>query len=327
MEDIPTLIPNNPTRFIDQLRVFIRSKQLTYTTEKSYCRWIICYIIFHKKKHPLTMGSQEVDAFLNHLAVNRNASVKTQQKALHAIVFLYQQYFNTQLGKLNFIPRLRPKAIPSVFTHEEAKTVISKLEGISRLIAGLMYGSGLRVMEAVRLRLQDIDFNLGCIIVRDASGTKYRRTLLPQALTRRLQSQIQFALTLHRKDVEAGFGEVYLPIDLAIEHPNAARSPGWQYLFPAHKLAIDPKVGIKRRHHVEENYIQRHVKVAIDQTSIPRKANSHTFRHSFASRLRRAGTDTLNIQEMLGHSGKSTTRFRTDTTGIYEIDAVSPMDI
>ena len=326
MEDIPKPLPAKPVRFIDQFRAFIRSKQLAYKTEQTYCRWVSRFIRFHKMKHPREMGSDEVDAFLSHLVLDGNAVVNTQKTALNALVFMYKQFLKHDLGTLNFIPSNRPKTIPAVFSHKEAMSVISKLDGIYHLMAGLMYGSGLRVMEAVRLRVQDVDFNNACLIIRESKGKKWRRTLLPQSLIHDLQLQIDFALSLHKKDINEGFGEVYMPGALFNKFPSGAKQPAWQYVFPADHRSLDPRSGVLRRHHIGERQVQRQVKNAIESSHIFKKCGCHTFRHSFATNLLRAGTDIRAIQEMMGHANISTTQIYTHVVGIQERGVVSPVD-
>lgn len=326
MDDIPKPLPENPTRFLDQFRVFIRSKQLAYKTEQSYCRWVRRFIRYHNLRHPQEMGAVEVDAFLSHLVIDRNASVNTQKTALNALVFMYKQFLKIDLGLLNFMPSNRPKTIPTVFSHEEAKAVINQLDGIYTLLAGLMYGSGLRVMEAVRLRVQDVDFANNCIVVRESKGKKWRRVLLPKSLVDGLTLQIEYALALHSKDLAEGFGEVYMPGALARKFPNGAKQPAWQYVFPADNRSVDPRSDVIRRHHLGERQVQRRVKQAIEACEIHKKCGCHTFRHSFATNLLRAGTDIRNIQEMMGHSNIATTQIYTHVVGVQERGVVSPMD-
>ncbi len=326
MDDIPRRLPQKPTRFMDQLRQFIRSKQLAYRTEKTYCLWVKDFIRYHKMSHPTQMGAAHIDEYLSYLAVVRNVSINTQKTALNALVFMYKQFLHQDVGLLDFMPSHRPRTLPTVFSHQEATAVIDRLEGIYKLLASLMYGSGLRVMESTRLRVQDIDLANNCIIVRESKGLKWRRTLLPKRLVTGLEKQIQFALSLHEKDLVDGYGNVYLPYALVKKYPNAASNPMWQYIFPAKELSLDPRAGIKRRHHIGESSVQRQVKQAIAQCKINKKAGCHTFRHSFATNLLRAGTDIRNIQEMLGHSDLSTTQIYTHVVGIQERGVTSPID-
>lgn len=326
MEDIRTPIPSKPLRFMDKLRSFMRAKHLAYRTEQTYCRWILDYIRFHKSNHPENMGAKEVDEFLSHLAVQRNNSINTQKTALNALSFLYNQFLQIELGELQFANSSKQRRLPTVFSHREALAILNKLSGVPKLCASLMYGSGLRVMETVRLRVQDIDFENNFIVVRESKGLKYRRTLLPSVLKNDLKIQIQFALALHQKDLADGHGEVYLPYAYGKKDPSAATSPAWQYVFPAPNLSIDPRADIKRRHHLGERQVQRAVRIAIKQCGIMKKAGCHTFRHSFATKLLQAGTDIRNIQEMLGHNDLSTTQIYTHVVSIEERGVKSPLD-
>ena len=326
MDDIPRNLPDKPTRFMDQLRVFIRSKQLAYQTEKTYCTWVVDFIRYHNMKHPMYLGGTHVDDYLSHLAVKRDFSVNSQKTALNALVFMFKQFLKIDVGVLSFTPSSRPKTIPTVFSHEEAKLVIDHLHGRYKLMASLMYGSGLRRSEVARLRVQDIDFSNDCIVVRESKGMKWRRTLLPKVLVKDLAHQIDFALALHQRDLDEGFGEVYLPHALHKKYKGAPVSPIWQYVFPASRLAQDPRSDKIRRHHINESTLQKKVSIAISKARILKKCGSHTFRHSFATNLLRNGVDIRSIQEMMGHNDLSTTQIYTHVVGVQERGVVSPMD-
>ncbi len=326
MEDVPKPIPAKPVRFMDQVRLAIRRRGLAYRTEKTYCHWILRFIRFHGRRHPEDLTTKEVEAFLDDLAIQKTVSINTQKTALNALSFLYNQFMQRPLGELSFASTQRTRALPTVFSHTEATSVLAKLEPLHKLIASLMYGSGLRVMEAVRLRVQDVDFANNCIVVRESKGMKWRRTLLPGSLAEQLKRQQEFVLAQHKKDLQLGFGSVYLPNALARKYPSAEQEPGWQYLFPANHYSIDPRSDVKRRHHIHERQIQRAVKKAIKQSHIYKKAGCHTFRHSFATNLLKAGTDIRSIQEMLGHKDINTTQIYTHVVGTHERGVVSPLD-
>lgn len=326
MDDIPIPIPKNPTRLMDQLRAFIRAKRLSYKTEKTYCFWILRFIRFHNRQNPKSLTVTDVNEFLSHLVLHENVSVNTQKTALNALAFLYNKFLLIPLEGVEFTPSSKERRIPTVFSHQEAISVINQLSGKYRLITSLMYGSGLRVMESVRLRVQDVDFSNGCLIIREAKGNYWRRTLLPSSLIDDLRKQANFVFAQHQQDLADGFGSVYLPFALDKKYPNASTSPEWQYLFPATHRSVDPRSDIKRRHHIGEQSVQRKVKVAIKTAGIFKKAGCHTFRHSFATNLLRNGTDIRAIQEMLGHRDISTTQIYTHVVGMHERGVTSPLD-
>jgi integron integrase len=312
---------------MDRFRLFIRTRQLAYKTEKTYCYWVLYFIRYHNRRNPLQMGAVEVEQFLEHLATQRNVAPNTQKTALNALVFLYHKFLEKDLGQLRFSYSTRPKLLPTVFTHSEAKRVIDLMRGTSRLGASLMYGSGLRVSEVARLRVQDIELDRGVILVRESKGLKSRQTLLPESLKEPLTRQLEFVRVKHAGDIADGFGAVYLPYALERKYPNASRETGWQYLFPANRLSVDPRSGELRRHHVSEQTFQRAVRAAIRAAGILKKSGCHTFRHSFATRLLEQGTDLRSIQELLGHSDISTTQIYTHVVGLHQRGMKSPVDL
>jgi integron integrase len=326
MYDVRTLISTDSNRFMDQLRNFIRSRNYSFKTEKTYCYWVISFIRFHKLKHPKAMGNVEIEAFLQYLSVTRHVSANTQKTALNALIFMYREFMKVDITGLKFQYATKPRQLPTVFTHSEAQCVINELVDKSKLCAQLMYGSGLRISETTRLRIKDIDFSSNCIFARETKGNKSRRTLLPRTLISALTNQVKMSLLLHQQDLNNGFGSVFLPDALARKYTSAEFEAKWQYLFPAHDLSIDPRTNIARRHHISEQSVQRKVKQAICKLQIMKKAGCHTFRHSFATRLLEDGTDLRNIQELLGHSDISTTQIYLHVVGLHERGIISPMD-
>lgn len=326
MDDIPLPLPANPTRLMDRLRAFMRARHLAYRTEKTYCTWILDFIRFHKRKHPEQLGAAEINAWLSYLANNRHVAINTQKTALNAVVFLYKQFLRRELGEITFSNANKGRRLPVVFSHDEALRVLAHMKGAHKVVTSLMYGSGLRVMEAVRLRVQDVDFANDSLIIRESKGDKWRRTLLPRSLVEPLKAQIAVTLALHQQDMTEGYGEVYMPYALGKKYPSAAKSPAWQYVFPAPNRAVDPRSGVIRRHHIGEQQVRRSVAAALANASIYKKASCHTFRHSFATNLLRSGADIRSIQELLGHNDVSTTMIYAHVVGIHERGLSSPLD-
>jgi len=326
MDGVPPPIPLQPTRLLDQVRLFLRKTGKSYATEKTYLYWIKYFIRFCDKSHPKDRGAEDVTEFLTYLSTQRQVSVNTQKTALNALVFLYNQFLNKPLADLSFRYAKRPPRIPTVFSHEEAKSVIDELQSTSQLIAQLFYGSGLRISEAVRLRIKDVDLAMNYIVVRDGKGNKDRTTLLPKSLTSKIKKQINRVNTQHQKDLEMNVGAVYLPNALARKYPNYAKELGWQYLFPSTSLSVDPRAEVERRHHIHRRTVQRQVHHAIRKAGIHKQASCHTFRHSFATRLLQKGYDLRKIQQLMGHSDIKTTEIYLHVLEDIGGWVVSPMD-
>jgi integron integrase len=299
-------------RLFDQVRDRIRVLHYSYRTEQAYLGWIRQYILFHDRRHPESMGAQEIEAFLTHLATQRNVAAATQAQALSALLFLYKRVLNIDLPWLDNVVRAsRPKRLPVVLTPDEVHAVLANLRGSYWLIGNLLYGSGLRLMEALRLRVKDIEFEYRQILVRDGKGFKDRVTVLPEMLVGPLQSHLEQAHARHVQAVEQGVGGVELPYALARKYPNARVDWAWQYVFPAANASRDPRSGVVRRHHVLEDSVQRVVRGAVRAAGILKPASSHTFRHSFATHLLEQGYDIRTVQELLGHKDVSTTQIYT----------------
>lgn len=326
MDDIRPTVDPKPTRFLDQLRMTIREQGLSYATEKTYVHWVSRLIRHFGMRHPNTMGPDEVTEFLNHLSAAEHCAAATQRTALNALVFLYDRHLGQELGPLAFNYARKQRRMPTVFTHNEAVAVIDKLAAPGALIAGLMYGSGLRVSEALNLRIKDLDFAEQQLTVRDGKGSNERMTLLPGSLYEPLQEQIEHVEALHAYDTKKGFGEVFMPDALNRKYPTAARETRWQFLFPSQNIAKDPRSGALRRHHLHRTSIQRAVASAIRAAGVQRRASCHTFRHSFATRLIETGYDIKLVQSLLGHRDIRTTEIYLHVVRNRGGAIKSPMD-
>jgi integron integrase len=312
---------------LEQTRDLLRLKHYSLRTERSYCDWVKRFIRFHGLRHPREMGACEVAQFLTHLARVGQVAASTQNQALSAILFLYQQVLKQEIGWIEDVERAKtPKRIPVVLTRDEVRKIFAHLQGTSRLMAGLLYGSGLRLMECVRLRVKDVDFGYARITVRDGKGAKDRVTMMPVNLAAPLQRHLEKVKVLHEQDLEDGFGEVYLPHALERKYRGATRSWAWQFVFPSARIAQDPRTGTRRRHHINENVLQVAMKKAVAESRVSKPASCHTLRHSFATHLLENGYDIRTVQELLGHKDVSTTMIYTHVLNKPGIGVRSPLD-
>jgi integron integrase len=316
-----------PSPLLEQVRAVARLKQLSLRTEESYVQAIRRYILYHDKRHPATMGTTEIQAYLTHLAVDQKLAGSTLNVALSAILFLYREVLRIELPWLDTVPRSgRAPRVPVVFTRTEVQLVLGELSGVHRLMAQLLYGSGLRLMECVRLRVKDLDFAYRQLTVRDGKGEKDRVTVLPATLIAPLKTQLRVVRHFHDADRTLGYGAVYLPHALERKYPNAATDWRWQYVFPAEQRTRDPRSGAIRRHHVSEDSLQRAVKRAVERAGITKAASCHTFRHSFATHLLEDGYDIRTVQELLGHADVRTTMIYTHVLNRGGRGVRSPLD-
>lgn len=314
-------------RLLEQVRQQIRLRNYSIRTESAYSEWIKRYIRFHKYRHPLEMGAVEIEAFLTHLAVNRNVSASTQNQALAALLFLYKEVLKVELPWLEGVVRAKkPVHLPVVLTRDEVARVLAEMTGVPALVAHLLYGSGLRLMEALRLRVKDVEFSRGEILVRDGKGQKDRVTMLPRSVVPGLEQQLQVVSALHAEDLAEGFGRANLPFALARKYPNAAAEWGWQFVFPSGNRSQDPRGSGIYRHHLHEKTIQRAVREAVRRAQVIKPATPHTFRHSFATHLLEAGQDIRTVQELLGHADVKTTQIYTHVLNRGGLGVISPLD-
>jgi integron integrase len=314
-------------RLLDQVREAIRRRYYSRRTEEAYVHWIKRFIYFSGRRHPRELGEAGVTAFLNHLALERKVAAGTQNQALSALLFLYKQVLQMELAWLDGIERAtRLPRLPAVLTRAEVAQVLGQLQGTRWLIASLLYGSGLRVLECLRLRVKDVDFSYGQILVRDGKGDKDRVTMLPGKLAAPLRAHLDRVRRLHLRDLEEGFGEVHLPFALARKYPRAGKEWAWQYVFPSAHRSADPEDGVIRRHHLDESVPQRAIKGALRACGIAKHASCHTLRHSFATHLLESGHDIRTVQELLGHSDVSTTMIYTHVLNRGARGVGSPLD-
>src|SRR5581483_80667 len=319
-------MPQMP-KLLDQVREVIRLKHYSIRTEQSYLAYIKRFILFHNKRHPAEMGEDEIRAFVSDLASNKSVAASTQSVALSALLFLYRDVLKKELPFVRNIERAKqPERLPVVFTRSEVKEILGRLEGVNLLIASLLYGSGLRLMDALRLRVKDIDFQLNQITVREGKGNKDRVTMLPASIKQNLQTHLARVKRQHTDDLRDGFGEVFLPNALEKKYLNATKEWRWQYVFPADRISVDPRSGRRRRHHIGEDSIQRSIKSAINRAHVHKNGSSHTFRHSFATHLLEDGYDIRTVQELLGHKDVSTTMIYTHVLNRGGRGVRSPLD-
>jgi len=317
----------NMSRLLNRIQQEIRRRNYSYRTEKSYIHWIKRFIKFSDFKHPLEIERNQVASFLNYLAIDCNVAASTQNQALCAIVFLYKEVLNHPLGELeNLKYAKRYKHVPVVLSELEVRAILDQMNGVKKLIVSLIYGSGLRISECLRLRIQDIDFDFRQIEVRDGKGRNDRITMLPESLVLQLQQHIKKVKWVHNKDLKRGNGEVLLPKALSKKYPNASRELKWQYLFPSKKIGKDPQTGFRHRYHQSPQSVNREIKKAVRKTGIQKKISAHTFRHSFATHLLKNGYDIRTVQELLGHKSVKTTMIYTHVLNRGGKGVVSPLD-
>ncbi len=315
-------------KLLEQVRSAIRLRHYSRRTEEAYVRWVRRFVLFHGKMHPSTLASAEITAFLSHLAVREKVAAATQNQALNAIVFLYRHVLELPFPELEEVVRAkRPGRLPTVFTRDEVKRILAEVHGTYALVSGLLYGAGLRLLEGLRLRVKDLDFGAGQLVVRDGKGQKDRDTMLPARLQEPLQYYLNRVKLLHEEDLRKGHGAVYLPDALARKYPNAPRSWPWQYVFPAPSRSVDPRSGVVRRYHLSESAVQKAVAVAIRKAGINKPGSCHTFRHSFATQLLEAGYDIRTVQELLGHKDVRTTMIYTHVLNRGGVRVRSVLDL
>ena len=323
-------MPNPKLKLLDQVREVMRLRHYSIRTEQCYCDWIRRYIKFHgmqSREELAEVSGGKVEMFLSDLAVNGHVSASTQNQAFNALLFLYREILKQPFENVQAVRASRPARVPVVLTVEEARQVITVMAGVPQLVVKLLYGSGLRLLEALRLRVQDIDFGMKQITVRDGKGAKDRFTVLAEGMIAPLQEHLERVRLRHQEDVAQGGGSVYLPWAIERKYRGAARDWRWQYVFPARDLSRDPRSGRIQRHHVDEATIQKAIKVAVARVGLTKRASSHTFRHSFATHALQRGADIRTVQELLGHEDVSTTMIYTHVLRTGGSGMKSPLDL
>jgi integron integrase len=325
----PWLPPaGGPPRLLDRVREAIRARHYSLRTEEAYVAWIRRFILFHGKRHPLEMGEMEINAFVSALAVEGHVSASTQTQALSAVLFLYRHVLRKELPRLDAIIRAkRSERLPTVLTRPEVRSILGRMHGTPKLVATILYGTGVRLLESLRLRVKDLEFGNNRILVRDAKGHRDRVVPFPAVVRAALPNWLSRVRRIHTADVEQGFGSVFMPDAIARKYPGADREWGWQYVFPAEHLSLDPRTRIQRRHHLHESVIQRAVRQATNDLGISRRIGCHTFRHSFATHLLEEGYDIRTIQELLGHRHVKTTMIYTHVLNRGGRGVRSPADL
>ncbi len=319
--------PASSPRLLDRIREVLRLRHYSYRTEQAYLHWIKRFILFHHGRHPRKMGVPEIEAFLSHLAAEEHVAASTQNQALQAILFLYREVLGREVAEpIRALRARKPKRLPTVLSRQEVQTLLAHLSGVHLLLAQLLYGSGLRLMEGLRLRVQDLDFTYHTITVRDGKGEKDRITMLPLTLVEPLRKHLEEVRRLHQQDLAQGYGAVYLPEALARKYPNAEREWAWQWVFPSPRLSADPRAGVIRRHHLDPSSFQRAVREAARAAGFSRPVSPHTLRHSFATHLLEAGYDIRIVQELLGHKDVRTTMIYTHVLQRGALAVRSPLD-
>ena len=314
-------------RLLDEVRRVLRLKHYSMRTEVVYVGWVRRFVLANGKRHPRDMGAAEVEAFLSQLAVQGQVSASTQNQALSAILFLYREVLGTELPWIDGVVRAkRPQRVPTVLSREEVSRMLACMEGRPLLLASLLYGTGMRLMEGLRLRVKDVDFDRCEITVRDGKGSKDRHTMLPRSLVESMRRELERAATLHAADLAEGLGAVWLPHALARKYPNAPREFGWQYVFPSTRRSLDPRDGVERRHHFDDGILSRSLKRACRDAAIRKPVSAHTLRHSFATHLLEAGQDIRTVQELLGHKDVATTQIYTHVLNRGGHGVLSPLD-
>jgi integron integrase len=320
-------LPNPKAKLRQQVAEVMRFHHYSIRTEEMYWHWIRRFIFFHGKKHPQDLGEAEVSEFLSHLAQNDLVAAATQNQALNALVFLYRQVIRVPLGQISEYARVqRPPRLPVVLSSDEVSRLLGAIDESHRLAVRILYGTGMRLLELLRLRVKDVDFERAQILVRDGKGYKDRMAIFPESIRDPLKAHLSNVKTMHESDLKAGVGDVYLPDALSRKFPNAAREWGWQYVFPARTLSKDPQTGRVRRHHLTEDTIQRAVRSAVKKIALNKPATSHTLRHSFATHLLEAGYDIRTVQDLLGHKDVRTTMIYTHVMQKPGLGTRSPLD-